>query len=122
MKRIILAIILIFIGCNEKKEKKTAPVVKKEKNITINIDDLTLIFHNNKLIYPKKRVILLFDTTLKQADVLDDLNITYYYTQNKFLKNYFNIRFDPTIIILDKNKTIKYENFVPYEILKEEGL
>ena len=39
---------------------------------------------------------------------------------SEYLKNYFHINTYPTIIILDKNKTIRYENFVPYEILKEE--
>ena len=55
-----------------------------------------------------------------QENVLKEMNVTYKKTNNEYLKNYFHINTYPTIIILDKNKTIRYENFVPYEILKEE--
>jgi len=56
-----------------------------------------------------------------QENVLKNLNVTYIKTNNQYLKNYFQIQKYPSIIILDKNKTVKFENFVPYEILKAEG-
>ena len=101
--------------------------VIQEKNFTkkIILDDLELIFYNNKLICPNKRVVLFFEdnSTYSKAQelVLKRLKVKYVKVNSNFLQNYFNITIFPTIIVLDKNKTIKYENFVPYEILKAEG-
>jgi hypothetical protein len=93
--------------------------------LTINLNDTNLTFKKDKLIYPNKRVVILFEdnSSISKAQemVLDKLNVKYSKTQNQFLKEYFQIKTIPTIIVLDKNKTIKYENFVPYEILKAEG-
>jgi len=130
--RLILTLFLIifFNSCSKKEnsEEKKPKITKekKEKIKTIQIKDLKLSFKNNTLNYPPKKVILLFEdnNTLSKAQelVLNKLNLKYYKTDSKFLENYFKIEYYPTIIILDKNKTIKYENFTPYEILKAEGL
>jgi hypothetical protein len=53
-----------------------------------------------------------------QEEVLKYLKIKYYKTNNKFLEKYFKISMYPTTVIIDKNKTIKFENFTPIEILK----
>ena len=145
MTKYILTFILLFLitGCNNNKneEKNTK---NKTKNITQNINknnvkkeggnriiiklnDLNITFTNNKLVYPKNKTILLFEdnTTYSkmQEEVLNQLKLRYTTViNNKFLENYFNIKIYPTIVILDKNKTIKYENFIPLEILKAEGL
>ena len=145
MTKFILTFILLFLltGCNNKNEEKNTKsktnniaqqnihknYVKKERNnrITIKLNNLNITFINNKIMYPKNKIILLFkdNTTYSkmQEEVLKQLKIRYTtITNNKFLKKYFKIKVYPTIIILDKNKTIKYENFVPLEILKAEGL
>jgi len=134
----ILPIILLFIGCfenkkppqtsnNQTKTPNIKTINKKPKNPDIEIimlEDFNLSFKKNSLIYPKKTIFLLFDdnsTKCKmQENVLKRLNIKYKKTNNPYLKNYFSITTYPTIVVLDKNKTVKYENFVPYEILKEE--
>ncbi len=136
---IIFFTIFIFIGCNKKNKSKAVEInntketnitqqikQKKEKIKTIIINDkIKLNFKNNKLTYPSQKVILLFYDkdfySKEQMRVLNKLNIKYYKTDNEFLKKYFNIMYYPTIVILDKNKTVKFENFTPYEILKTEG-
>jgi len=135
MRNIIFAIALLFFGCsnhnnkqkNEKQpqsEKKIKNIEKKEKNFTIILKDVNLTFKNDKLIYPQKKVILLFKDNSKyskyQEKILKKLKIKYISTNNEILKKEFNISVLPTIIVLDKNKTIKFENFTPYEFLKEE--
>ena len=133
MKYLIILSIILFIGCEKKennqqdvKTSKTQiikPIKKDETNIKIK--DLTLTFKKNKLIYPNKRVVLLFSDdkiySKEEARILEKLNTKFYETNNKFLSTYFDIKYYPTIVVLDKNKTIKYENFTPYEILKAEG-
>ena len=133
MKYLIILSIILFIGCEKKennqqdvKTSKTQiikPIKKDETNIKIK--DLTLTFKKNKLIYPNKRVVLLFSDdkiySKEEARILKKLNTKFYETNNKFLSTYFDIKYYPTIVVLDKNKTIKYENFTPYEILKAEG-
>jgi len=126
--RYILPIILMLVitGCSsqEKNETNTTKEIKLEENKTIQIEDLTLKFVNKKLIYPQKKVILLFSNNNKyskqQEEILSKFNTRFYIiTDNEYLQNYFNIKMFPSIIILDKNKTIKFENFTPYEFLKE---
>jgi len=115
---------LLFSACsNDKQTNKTPKTHTDVKNIKIG--ELTLTFKKNKLIYPINKVILLFENgntySKAQKAVLKKLNVLYYSTNNDYLKNYFNVQTYPTIVVLDKNKTIKYENFTPYEILKAEG-
>lgn len=140
MKYILPFFIIFILGCNNnEKERNGASFkprsqtqeIKTDNNkpgtdiIIININDFNVTFKDNLLIYPKNRIFLLFDNNSTyckmQEDVLKDLNVTYKKTNNEYLKNYFHIQTYPTIIILDKNKTVRYENFVPYEILKAEG-
>ena len=139
--RYILAFILVvyFSGC-EKKSKhpkisennktksivvKTKPKKIKNEITIIKLNNFELKFKNNKLIYPKEKTIILFDNnntySKAQEMALNKLNVKYYKTNAIYLEKYFNIQYYPTIIVLDKNKTVKYENFTPYEILKAEG-
>ncbi len=133
MKYLILIIAIFFIGC-EQKTKKTYNKEKNISNITKNVNktaknfiiqekDFNITFKNNKLVYPNKKIILLFyDNNFyskEEIKVLRKLNVKFYKTNNEFLKKYFKIEYYPTIVILDKNKTIKFENFTPYEILKD---
>ena len=128
MKYLVILSIIFFIGCNKKEDNKTIhkkiDKIKKDETI-IKVQDLNLTFKKNKLIYPSKKVVLLFSDnkiySKEEALILKKLHIKFYKTNNKFLKVYFNIKYYPTIVVLDKNKTIKYENFTPYEILKTEG-
>jgi len=145
MKYILPIILMILItgcsdkGCSDKgkKEKKgeetNKTVVEKPSSITkpqtiiIDLNDTNLTFKENNLTYPKKRVVLLFADNSKyskeQAEILKKMKLKYYKTDNEYLKKYFKIqkypKKYPTIIILDKNKTIRFENLTPYEFLKE---
>ncbi|AZV47210.1 hypothetical protein C3L23_07965 [Nautilia sp. PV-1] len=138
MKYILTFILIIFIaGCskntkpaenhqnietNQSQQKKPQ---KENDIIKITFDNFTLKFKENKLIYPKTKTVILFDNNSSyskaQELVLKKLNVKYYKTDSAYLEKYFNIQYYPTIIVLDKNKTVKYENFTPYEILKAEG-
>ncbi|MEO1958297.1 MAG: hypothetical protein ABGX23_01965 [Nautiliaceae bacterium] len=136
MKRIyILPFILMFltislIGCSKKEEKNNKiikTITDKEGNTIkiVSLKEFNLTFKNDNLIYPnQKRVILFCDNSnacKSQEDILKKLNVNYSKTYNTFLMKYFKIENIPTTIVLDKNKTIKYEGFAPYEILKAEG-
>jgi hypothetical protein len=127
LKYLLTGLILIFIGCSSEKEESKINTIKKaskqqSNSINIKLNNLTLKFKNNQLIYPNKKIYILFynnsNYSKMQEEVLKKLNIYYYKTDNNFLKQYFKISNYPTIIILDKNKTIKFENFTPIEILK----
>ncbi len=140
MKYILTFILLLFFSACSKNVKTeedntitetnqtqyTQNKNKKKNDITlIKLDNLSLKFKNNTLIYPKQKTIILFDNnnTYSKAQelVLKKLKTTYHKTNLTYLEKYFNIQIYPTIVVLDKNKTIKYENFTPYEILKTEG-
>ena len=144
IKYILPIFILLFLtGCNNKtkqhninetnetktiEKNKTGEINRGEREtqeIIITLNDINLTFNKNKLIYPKNKTVILFEdnSTISKTQelVLNKLKIKYVKTDNPFLKKYFNIKIIPTIIVLDKNKTVKYENFVPYEILKAEG-
>ncbi|NPA11705.1 MAG: hypothetical protein GXO62_05640 [Epsilonproteobacteria bacterium] len=128
--RFLIILAILFIGCsnNGKKDqnitqKETNQSVTKPKTNdtkTVMIEDLNLTFKKDRLIYPDKKVILLFENGFKQADVLDMLKVKYYRCEDEYVQKYFNIKEMPTIIILDKNKTIRFENYTPYAILKVE--
>jgi len=136
MKYIFFLILILFIGC----QSNTKKTEKKENNISINNNiqkkenqnliiikdgNLSFKFLNNKLLYPKNKTILLFKDnsfySKEEERILKRLNLKFFISNNEYLKKYFNITIYPTIVVLDKNKTIKYENFTPYEILKAEG-
>jgi len=132
MKYILPIILLIFIsGCSNKEKKESQPKTEiqkselkpKKQEIIINVNDINLTFKNNKLIYPKNRVVILFANdsrySKEQAEILKKMKLKFYKTDNEYLKKYFNIQKYPTTIILDKNKTIRFENLTPYEFLKE---
>ena len=131
----MLTVALLFTGCEHNSNTKKIKTDKNEtkKNISKQKENVTIIkekdfnitFKNSKLVYPKDKMVLLFyDNSLysqEQEKILNKLNIKFYKTQNKFLENYFKIIYYPTIVILDKNKTVIYQNFIPYEMLKTEG-
>ena len=139
MKYILTFILIIFFtGCSKNSKPKnpvltleknqtlnTPPHIQKDNIIVIKFNNFKLSFKNNKLIYPKQKTIILFDNnntySKAQEAVLKRLNVKYYKTDSDYLQNYFKIQEHPTIVVLDQNKTVKYENFTPYEILKEEG-
>jgi len=136
MKYILIILAILFIGCEKKtkhNQNNTTPSqinsFKESKNSgdiqVIYDNEFNLSFKNKKLIYPNKKTIILFyDNNFyskEEERILKKLNVKFYKTKNKFLINYFNIKYFPTIIVLDKNQTIKFENFTPYEILKTEG-
>jgi len=150
LKYILVGILIFFVACSKEQSnkhetnitKKTNTNIKnseekviqdknftkvQEKNSTkkITLNNLELIFKDNKLIYPNEKVVLLFENnnsySKAQELVLNRLKTRYIKVNSEFLQSYFNITLFPTLIVLDKNKTIKYENFVPYEILKAEG-
>ena len=140
MKYILPILLILFIGCNKKATHtnehnitKTSTESNNTKNlkqkniniITIKENGFNLKFKDNKLIYPdQKMVILFYDKNFysqEEERILNKLNVKFYKTRNQFLINYFNITYFPTIVVLDKNKTTKFENFTPYEILKTEG-
>ena len=135
MKYLLIAVLIFFLGCNNNKNTHKSNVTKitqkskknpkkNEKIIYIKDNNLSLKFKNSKLIYPNDKMVLLFEDnsfySKEQKRILQKLNIRFYEINNSYLKNYFNITIYPTIVVLDKNKTIKFENFTPYEILKEE--
>ncbi|WP_456480112.1 hypothetical protein [Nautilia sp.] len=136
MKYILAFILFLSLtGCFKNTKQEHSEPVQKEviqkkppkKNsvITIKLKDLELKFKENRLIYPKNKTVLLFENnnTFSKAEklVLKKLNVKFYQINSPYLEKYFNIQYYPTIVVLDKNKTVKYENFTPYEILKAEG-
>jgi hypothetical protein len=133
LKYILTFIFIILItGCNKKEERaqntdinKTSTSIQTQNTYSVTLDGLTLVFKNSKLQPVKNKTVLLFEdnSTYSKAQeaVLNKLNIKYYKTANPHLETYFNIENYPTIIVLDKNSTTRYENFTPYEILKAEG-
>ena len=138
MRYVLVVILVFFVACSKEPGKNEANITKKtniniknkitqEKNRTkkIVLNDFELTFQNNRLIYPNKRVVLFFEnnSTYSKAQklVLKRLKTKYIKVNSKFLQDYFDVEIFPTIIVLDKNKTIRYENFVPYEILRAEG-
>jgi len=136
MKYIFFLALILFIGCQNKikhSEKKESNIsinnnIQKKENqnfLIIKEGDLNFKFLNNKLIYPNKKIIILFKDnsfySKEEERILKKLNLKFFISNNEYLKKYFNITIYPTIVVLDKNKTIKYENFTPYEILKAEG-
>ena len=130
-------IVLLFTGCEHNSNKKAPKLNKTVKTTETNISkakenkniikekDFNLTFVNSKLVYPKNKMILLFeDNSLysqEEEKILKKLKITFHKTKNRFLENYFKISCYPSIVILDNNKTVIYQNFMPYEMLKTEG-
>ena len=132
MRYILVVILVFFVACSKEQSNNNEDNITKKNNINIKnkekklaLDSFELAFQDNKLVYPNKRVILFFEdnSTYSKAQeiVLKKLKTKYIKVSSELLKNYFNVTTFPTIVVLDKNKTLRYENFVPYEILKAEG-
>jgi len=99
--------------------------VEKDETKMLQFGNLTLTFKNGELVYPHEKTVILLEGnntySKAQEGILDKLGIKYYKTSSEFLKEYFEIHKTPSIVVLENNKTVKYENFTPYEILKAEG-
>jgi len=132
LRYILVVILVFFVACSKEQSNNNEDNITKKNNINIKnkekklaLDSFELAFQDNKLVYPNKRVILFFEdnSTYSKAQeiVLKKLKTKYIKVSSELLKNYFNVTTFPTIVVLDKNKTLRYENFVPYEILKAEG-
>ena len=128
LKYALLVILFFFVACSKEQLNKNENNITKKNNINIKSEEkkITLdFFQNSNFIHPNKKVILFFEgnNTYSQAQeiVLKKLKTKYIKVSSEFLKDYFNVTVFPTIIVLDKNKTLRYENFIPYEILKAEG-
>jgi len=130
--------IILFTACSKNSNSeqthtvnetnKTVTDINKTKKSDVTVIDFKnfkLEFKKNELIYPKEKTIILFENnnsySKAQELVLKKLNVKYYKTDSVYLKEYFGIQTYPTIVVLENNKTVKYENFTPYEILKAEG-
>ena len=135
MKVFIFFVILVFmIACDNKdnNHKENKNPTQKEKNIsnivkTENIPNKKIKEENKKmdlLSSFKDKSLLLFvdDSKISQNQIkeLNNYKQKFYKIDNDELKLHFNIKSYPTIIIVDKNKTKKYEGFIPYQILKYE--
>jgi len=131
-------LIILFTACSKNSNSeqthtvnetnKTVTDINKTKKSDVTVIDFKnfkLEFKKNELIYPKEKTIILFENnnsySKAQELVLKKLNVKYYKTDSVYLKEYFGIQTYPTIVVLENNKTVKYENFTPYEILKAEG-
>ena len=133
--RYFLFILLFFIGCNNQNEKKVyiddvinsneipQQITKKPK--IIKIKDLVFYENNNSITYNfnKSKILIFLDNnkySKLQLKELNKTNIKYYIINNEKLEQHFKIKEYPTILVVDKNSTKKYEGFIPYEILKYE--
>jgi len=137
LRNILIFVVIIFFNACSKTNKsndnsnhivkqKNDTIIKSENNITfVNINNIRLKFQKGALMYPDKKIIILFANknaySKTEEIVLKKLNVPYFKTDSPYLIDYFRIKEYPTIIVLDKNRTIKYENFTPFEILKAEG-
>ena len=134
MRYFLIILILLFSGCENNNSHKVVIQTQKPKTKTTKIETEkellkfpTLIFKekNGKISYETNTTnILLFvnnsDLSLAQKKELNRSKREFYIIKNIKLLNYFDVNKFPTLIILEKNKTKKYEGFVPNEVLKYE--
>jgi hypothetical protein len=127
LRYILLIFSLLLIGCNNQTNSKikTQPELKIQSKIIVKFPNLVFKEKDNTIFYETNTTnILLFtnNNKLSQEQKKEFINnkINFYSIKNDKLKEYFNIDIFPTIIILDKNSTKKYEGFIPNEVLKYE--
>jgi hypothetical protein len=132
LRYILLIFSLLLIGCNNQttskkihSENNETIMVKKQIKTIAKFPNLIFKEKNNNIFYETNKTnILLFSNdnklSITQKEVLNKNKIHFYSIKNDKLKKYFNINIFPTIIILDKNSTKKYEGFIPNEVLKYE--
>jgi len=132
LRYFIIIFTLFFIGCNDSASDKqniqnsNSNVIEKKEPIEIaKFPNLIFKEKNNTIFYETNSTnILLFtdDSKLSTAQIeeLNKSKRTFYLIKNKKIMDYFGINSFPTIIILDKNSSKKYEGFVPNEVLKYE--
>jgi hypothetical protein len=140
LRYILIIFSLLLIGCNNQTTSKkahsesnetvslieTQPIIVKKQIKTIaKFPNLIFKEENNTIFYETNTTnILLFTNdnklSLIQKEELTKYKTDFYSINNDKLKKYFKINIFPTIIILDKNSTKKYEGFIPNEVLKYE--
>ncbi len=145
MNYILALCLLIFVGCDENKDVKKSikesvqvktqqkieskkPIVKIKKIRIKNFDNnrsIEFVFKNNKLtsIFKNKIVLLFLNKSILSKEQLSYMKKTkteFFVVKNQQLIDYFNILDFPSLVILDKNKTKKYNSILPYEVLKIE--
>jgi thioredoxin-related protein len=124
-------VFIVFIGCSDKKETKIIieepkPVVEKieitnfDKNSTIEF-----IFKEDKLVsnFNKKLILLFLNNSALSQEQLSHMKRTkkdFFIVKNAKLLDYFNVLEFPSLIILEKNSTKRYNSILPYEVLKVE--
>jgi ribosomal protein L33 len=132
LKYFLVVVLILFIGCGD--DKKTKIVLEEDKKnndekiVIQNFDkNLTkdLIFKENKLVYNSDyKLILLFlddsDLSNEQLSHIKRLNRDFFVIDDKQVLEYFDILEFPSLIILEKNSTKKYNSILPYEVLKVE--
>jgi len=135
LRYFLIILILLLSGCEnnnshkvviqkQKAETKTNTKIETEKEL-LKLPTLVFKEKNGKISYETNTTnILLFvdnsNLSLAQQEELNRSKRKFYIIKNIKLLNYFDVKKFPTIIILDKNKTKKYEGFVPNEVLKYE--
>jgi len=140
LRYILFIFTLLLIGCNKTTYQKESdkstetnkiistnskPKIKKEIKIIKKFPNLVFKEKNETIFYETNTTnILLFvdnsNLSIAQKEELNKSKIDFYIIKNIKLLNYFDIKKFPTLIILEKNKTKKYEGFIPSEVLKYE--
>ena len=123
---------ILLVGCNnhstdnKKKEIKSNISKSLKKKILKNFNNKLIFFEQNREIsykIEKKQILVFINNSTLSKEQIEELRknkIDFFKTSNKELENYFDIKIFPTLIIIEKNKTKKYEGFIPSEILKYE--
>ncbi len=136
--RIILAfLILIFIiSCSDTKQTTTQTskqtpnkqITKTKKTLSpkiIKVDDLVFREFNDSITYHFDKVVILAfldnsKLSQNQKVELQHIKQKFYIIKNEKLKNFFKIQTYPTIIVIEQNKTKKFNGFVPRVVLNYE--
>ena len=128
----IIFLFFYFVGCDNKKNINSQQTeitisnetIKSQPKI-IKVDDLEFIENNNTFSYHfENQVILFFSDDSKESKLeqkeLKSLNKKFYIIKKPKLIEFFKIVKYPTILIIDKNNTKKFEGFIPAIMLKYE--
>jgi len=123
---------ILLIGCNNHSSNNKNREIKdnipksQQKEVIKNFNNKLIFFEKNREIsykIEKKQILVFINNSTLSKEQIEELRknkIDFFKTSNKELENYFDIKIFPTLIIIEKNKTKKYEGFIPSEILKYE--